>query len=149
MVQNTLSAALAATVIWACASAPVRVRSYLADSVTVSPATADSLAADGVWRSDSVEEGPVFLSMPQVAYPDIPRTRTDGGRIILQGILNQNGSIEPGSIRVIAAFEPRLAGFAAEAFLHARFKAARVHGKPVRVLVNVPFDFFPKSRRDH
>jgi protein TonB len=95
-----------------------------------------------------VDEPPALLSMPQVAYPDVPGMRTSGGRIILQGIVDQAGTIEPASIRVIAAFEPRLAGFAADAFRKSRFKPAQVHGQPVRVLVNLPIDFAPKRPRE-
>jgi periplasmic protein TonB len=108
----------------------------------------DSLEAQGVWIRDKVDEPPALLSMPQVAYPDVPGMRTSGGRIILQGIVDQAGNIEPASIRVIAAFEPRLTGFAADAFRKSRFKPAQVHGQPVRVLVNLPIDFAPKGPRE-
>jgi TonB family protein len=108
----------------------------------------DSLEAQGVWIRDKVDEPPALLSMPQVAYPDVPGMRTSGGRIILQGIVDQAGTIEPASSRVIAAFEPRLAGFAADAFRKSRFKPAQVHGQPVRVLVNLPIDFAPKRPRE-
>jgi len=120
----------------------------LAAPDSVSPATVDSLEAQGVWVRDKVDEPPALLSMPQVEYPEIPGMRTGGGRIILQGIVDQAGNIEPASIRVVAAFEPRLAAFAAEAFRKARFKSAWVHGQPVRVLVNLPIDFAPRRPRE-
>ena len=62
-------------------------------------------------------------------------------RVLVQAIIDTRGRAEPESVTII---ESPNAGFdhSARAYvLHAMFRPARVHGRAVRVLVNIPIDY--------
>ena len=67
------------------------------------------------------------------------------GRVMVEFIVDTMGVPEPGSVRVLTSPDTALSRAAAAAVLLWRFRPGRVHGHPVRVLVEVPLDFRIKS----
>jgi TonB family protein len=93
-----------------------------------------------VYSAAGVEEVPALLSPPP-AYPELSRRAGIQGRVLLQAIVDTTGRLEPGSVKILkspsAGFEVATRRWA----LAARFRPARLQGRAVRVLVNLPFDF--------
>lgn len=93
-----------------------------------------------VYASASVEETPALLSPPP-AYPEMLRRAGIEGRVLLQAIVDTSGRLEPNSVKILksssAGFDLPTRRWA----LDARFRPARLQGRAVRVLVNLPFDF--------
>lgn len=98
-------------------------------------------SSDQVYMEAVVEERPELLSGPQPVYPDLLRQAGVQGRVIIQAIIDTTGRAEPPSVKVIQSPNPGFDQPARQAVLRALFRPARVHGRPVRVLVNIPYDF--------
>jgi len=94
-----------------------------------------------VYMESVVEERPDLLSGPQPLYPDLLRQAGIQGRVIVSAIIDTTGRAEPASVKVIQSPNPGFDQAAKTAVLKALFRPARVHGRPVRVLVNIPYDF--------
>ena len=92
-----------------------------------------------------VDERPEVLSGPPVIYPDLLRQAGVEGRVLVQAVLDTNGRAEPRSIRIIQSPNAGFDQSARDFVLGARFRPARIKGRGVRVLVNLPIDF--KIRR--
>ncbi len=97
--------------------------------------------SDGVFLESVVEERPEVLSGPSLQYPDLLRQASIQGRVIVQAIIDTTGRAEPQSIKVIQSPNPGFDQPAKNYVLRALFRPARVHGRAVRVLINLPIDF--------
>jgi periplasmic protein TonB len=96
---------------------------------------------DQVFLESVVEERPEVLSGPQPQYPDLLRQAGIQGRVIVQAIIDTSGRAEPRSVKVIQTPNPGFDQPAKTYVLRALFRPARVHGRAVRVLINLPIDF--------
>lgn len=96
---------------------------------------------DQVFLESVVEERPEVLSGPQPQYPDLLRQAGIQGRVIVQAIVDTSGRAEPPSVKVIQSPNPGFDQPAKNYVLRALFRPARVHGRAVRVLINLPIDF--------
>lgn len=94
-----------------------------------------------VFMESVVEERPEVLSGPSLQYPDLLRQAGVQGRVIVQAIIDTSGRAEPPSVKVIQSPNPGFDQPARSYVLRALFRPARVHGRAVRVLVNLPIDF--------
>jgi TonB family protein len=145
-------AAIAVLALAACASGPrpvaedgraiERVEFLLIDSGRVS---LDSLRRAGVMLERVVDQRPALITMGDLHYPDDLRQMGIQGRVVLRFILDRDGRPETNTINVVSADDPGFIYPARVALMSARFRPAKVHGQPVRVVINVPFDF--KIRR--
>ena len=88
-----------------------------------------------------VEQRPVILFGPALTYPDFLRQTGVQGRVLVQAIIDTTGRAEPGSVRIVHSPHPGFDDSAREYMLRAQFRPARIHGRAVRVLVNVPIDY--------
>jgi protein TonB len=88
-----------------------------------------------------VEERPEMLTHPPLQYPDLLRQAGVQGRVLVQAIIDTSGRAEPASVKVIQSPNPGFDQPAKQMILKGLFRPARVHGRAVRVLVNVPIDF--------
>ncbi len=93
-----------------------------------------------VYASASVEETPALLSPPP-AYPEMLRRAGIEGRVLLQAIVDTSGRLEPNSVKILKSSSPGFDLPTRRWALDARFRPARLQGRAVRVLVNLPFDF--------
>ena len=98
-------------------------------------------SSDQVYMESVVEERPELLSGPQPVYPDLLRQAGVQGRVIVQAIIDTTGRAEPPSVKIVQSPNPGFDQPAKQAVLRALFRPARVHGRAVRVLVNIPYDF--------
>lgn len=101
----------------------------------------DRLAdGNGPWAVAVVEELPVLLAGRAPSYPEALRAAGIAGRVVVQAVIDTLGRAEPG----VMVVESSHAGFEAPALDYVRravFRPARVHGRPVRVLIRLPVDF--------
>ena len=98
-------------------------------------------SSDQVFMESVVEERPEVLSGPSLVYPDLLRQAGVQGRVLVQAIIDTSGRAEPPSVKIIQSPNPGFDQSAKNYVLRALFRPARVHGRAVRVLVNLPIDF--------
>jgi TonB family protein len=101
---------------------------------------------DHVVVEAQVEQRPELLTTEPLRYPTALRQAGVEGRVMVRAIIDTTGRAEPSSVTVWQSPNPGFDQAARSFVLHARYRPARVHGRAVRVLVNVPIDF--KIRRD-
>lgn len=94
-----------------------------------------------VYLEAIVEEKPSILSAPPPMYPELLRQAGIQGRVLLQAIIDTAGRAEPGSIRVIQSPNPGFDQPSRAWVARALFRPARVRGRAVRVLVEVPLQY--------
>ena len=88
-----------------------------------------------------VDEPPVRISFPPLEYPRaLLQVRVEGS-VVLEAIIDTLGHPEPGSIRVINSTNRAFEAAARDALRRALFRAGRVQGQRVRVLVRQPLRF--------
>jgi len=106
------------------------------------------LKPDQVYPVSGVQVLPAFLSGPTLVYPDLLRQAGVQGRVIVQAVIDTMGHAEPWSVKIIESPNEGFNEPARNYILGALFQAARVQGRAVRVLVNLPIDFSirPKQR---
>jgi periplasmic protein TonB len=107
---------------------------------------ADGAAFDptAVYSDAAVEEHPEPLTAPP-KYPDPMRMAGIQGRVMLQAIIDTLGRVEPSSIHIVQTPNPGFDETVRQWALRAEFRPARLHGHPVRALVDLPFDFSSTS----
>lgn len=93
-----------------------------------------------VYTAAGVEEAPALLSPPP-AYPELLRRAGIQGRVLLQAIVDTTGRLEPGSLKILKSPSSGFDVATKRWALEARFRPARLQGRAVRVLVNLPSDF--------
>jgi periplasmic protein TonB len=94
-----------------------------------------------VFMESIVEEKPDRLSGPQPLYPELLRQAGIQGRVMVQAIIDTTGRAEPASVKVLQSPNPGFDQNAKTMVLKSLFRPARVHGRAVRVLINIPIDF--------
>jgi TonB family protein len=94
-----------------------------------------------VFMEAIVEEKPSVLSGPQLQYPELLRQAGIQGRVMVQAIIDTTGRAEPPSAKILQSPNPGFDQPAKNYVLKALFRPARVHGRAVRVLINIPIDF--------
>ncbi len=94
-----------------------------------------------VFAASVVEEKPEVLESAALMYPPLLRQAGIEGRAVLEFVVDPRGFVEANTIKVIKSSHPAFTAAAVEAAPKMRFSPARVNGRPVRVLVRLPFDF--------
>jgi TonB family protein len=93
-----------------------------------------------------VDVKPAIVFLPSPEYPVQLRVKGVGGRVLVQCIVDTMGIVEPNSVKILQTPDTAFSRATIEALLQARFTPARVKGKAVRVLVDVPIDFNVKPK---
>ena len=88
-----------------------------------------------------VDERPKILSGPPPPYPYHLRQAGVGGRVLLAGVIDTGGRVEPGSIKVIASSHKDLTREARYYLERAVFQPGLIGGRPVRTCVELPVEF--------
>lgn len=91
--------------------------------------------------ADAVGEKPAVLSAPPVQYPEDLRLSAIQGTVILQAIVDTSGQVEIHSLKVIRSTYAQFSDAALNVLRRTRFRPARINGRPVRVLIQVPVNF--------
>ena len=109
--------------------------------------TAPTGDPNGIFDPRVVEQIPELLSSPPPRYPDSLRMAHVEGVVIVQGVVDTLGHMEPGTVKVIESPHPALSASAIGCLERAVFRPGRVEGRAVRVLVRVPVQFSIATRR--
>ncbi len=94
-----------------------------------------------VYAEALVEERPELLSAPPPIYPQLLKQAGIQGRVILHAIVDTTGRVEPASVRIIKSPSPAFEQPTKDWVLKALFRPARLHGRGVRVFINLPVDY--------
>ena len=94
-----------------------------------------------VFMEAIVEEKPAVLSGPQPVYPELLKQAQITGRVLVQAIVDTLGRAEPSSVKVLQSPNPGFDQSSKNYILKCLFRPARVHGRAVRVLVQIPIDY--------
>jgi len=84
---------------------------------------------------EQVDEAVVYLEGPKPVYPPALRQVGVEGSVVLRYIVGLDGKVEGESITVLQTTNHAFDAPAIDAIAGARFKAARIHGRAVRQLV--------------
>jgi TonB family protein len=104
-------------------------------------ATGVEPSLDQVYAASAVDEQPLLLAAPPPTYPALLRDAGITGRVMLQAVIDTTGRVDPGSVKVLRSPNPGFEIPSRQWILKALFRPARLGGRLVRVLVNLPLDF--------
>lgn len=103
---------------------------------------ADAGANDNkVFREFEVETPAEKIGGPSPVYPDVLRSSGIEGEVMVQFVVNENGRYEPGTLKVLSSSNSAFTAAVKAALPQMRFSAARVGGRKVQQLVQLPFQF--------
>jgi TonB family protein len=94
-----------------------------------------------VYAEALVEERPALLSAPAPVYPALLRQAGIQGRVILPAVIDTTGRVEPASVRIMKSAHPAFDQPTKDWVLKALFRPARLHGRGVRVFINLLVDY--------
>jgi periplasmic protein TonB len=106
----------------------------------------------GTYTSNLVDEPAELLNRGDVArvlarrYPRDLQESGIEGRVVVQFIVDQNGRVEPGSIKVVSATQDGFVEATRTALQEFRFKPAKRQGRTVRQVVNLPVTWTVERR---
>ena len=93
----------------------------------------------------AVDSGPDPVYCPPPEYPASLRNSGVQGRVRLELVVDTLGRPEPATVRAVTSPNDSLSGAAVTAMKSCLFTPARIGGRAVRVLIQIPIDF--KSTR--
>lgn len=106
-----------------------------------SSATPGSVHPSDGWAVAFSEAGPEVLTGPLPVYPELLRQAGVQGQVLLEAVVDTTGRVRAASISVVFATNPKFVAPARQALLATLFRPGRVGGRPVSMLVRVPFSF--------
>ena len=92
-----------------------------------------------------VEERPALLSAPKVQYPTSLKNAGVEGQVLVQAVIDTTGRAVPSTVKVLQSPNSGFDGAARDYVQKAMFRPARIHGRAVRVLMQVRVEFRAKS----
>ena len=101
------------------------------------PGTGQSGGLGGLFTEEHAE----VLTGPLPVYPDLLRQAGVQGRVVLEAVVDTTGRVLSPSISVVSATNPGFVAPARQALLATLFRPAMIGGKPVRMLVRIPYEF--------
>ena len=105
----------------------------------------------GVYTPEMVEETPKLANGSEVArlferfYPRVLADQGVAGRVMLELIVNADGHVRPGSVRVVSATNPQFSDATLRIVERFRFRPAHVGDQAVPVMVTIPIDWKPEQ----
>ena len=110
-------------------------------TITASPPPAPPTETDQPLFEFQVEHPVSIESVPRIVSPRDQAGEPIAGVVVLQCVVDETGRPLPETMRLLRSSDPRLARVARDAFLKARFYPATAGGKPVKQIVQWPFNF--------
>lgn len=104
-----------------------------------------------VYTSDMVEARPELANGGEVSrlferfYPRVLADQGVAGRVMLELIVEADGRVRPGSVRVVSATNPQFSDATLRIVERFRFRPARVGEQAVPVMVTIPIDWKPEQ----
>jgi protein TonB len=106
-----------------------------------STGTATGVSEDHIFHEDEVETPAAKIGGDGPRYPESLRASAIEGEVIVQFVVNEDGRYDSGSLKVLNSSNPAFTAAVKQALPGMRFSAARVGGRKVRQLVQLPFEF--------
>lgn len=78
-------------------------------------------------------------------YPDSLRANHVSGRVVVEVVVNPDGTLDREAVTLISSTHPSLTAAVLEALVSARFRVATLQGRGVRQVLQVPFVFRPEE----
>src|SRR5690242_11613270 len=116
-------------------------KDYSGTGVEGGVATGITPTGNEVFMEAVVEEKPAVLSGPALQYPQLLAQAQIQGRVVVEAIVDTLGRAEANSVKVRQSANPGFDQPAKNYVLKCLFRPARVHGRAVRVLIQLPIDF--------
>ena len=116
-------------------------KDYSGSGVEGSWASGIVVSGNEVYAEALVEERPALLSAPAPVYPAFLRQAGIQGRVILPAVIDTMGRVEPASVRIMKSAHPAFDQPTKDWLLTALFRPARLHGRGVRVFINLLVDY--------
>jgi len=133
------AALLAIGIVGACSAgapdAPPAQRASKAASPTVVP------AGKSMYEFQVEEQAHQIPGTGSMRYPDAMRSANREGEVLAQFVVDARGMVEPSTLHVLKSTDPAFTKAVAAALPTMRFTPARVHGRPVKQVVELPFTF--------
>ncbi|MEO8193759.1 MAG: TonB family protein [Gemmatimonadales bacterium] len=105
-----------------------------------------TLASLSVYTADQVDiPASLIPGSAAVHYPDSLMQEGVPGRVVVELVVNTDGSLDGESVRLVSSTHPLFTDAVQSALSAARFHAALIKARPVRQLLQLPFVFAPKS----
>jgi TonB family protein len=98
-------------------------------------------SGDAVLSVDVVQEKPERLAGPVPVYPPLLSQAGIEGVVMVQAIIDTMGRVEPNSLKIMQTANPGFNESAKQTVLKSLFRPARVYGKAVRVLIQIPINY--------
>ncbi|MBD0320391.1 MAG: energy transducer TonB, partial [Gemmatimonadetes bacterium] len=101
---------------------------------------------------ETVEEKPTLANGRDIArlldrnYPRALAEQGVAGQVMLELIVDVNGRVRPGSVRVVSATDPQFSDASVRIAERLRFTPARVGDRAVPVMVTLPIDWKPEQK---
>jgi TonB family protein len=105
----------------------------------------DSLmAANEVYTPETVDEAVRYVAgSGDPSYPDSLYRARVPGKVVARFVVDTTGAVEPGTVHMVSSTAPAFEDAVRQALGRARFTPAKVAGRVVRELVEMPFEFTP------
>lgn len=101
-----------------------------------------TLGPDRAWPADAVEKTASLISnTARLRYPDMLRSASVEGEVLVQFVVDTTGRVEVGSFRVVQSTHDQFTNSVRSAISNMRFRPAEIGGVRVRQLVQQPFAF--------
>ena len=94
-----------------------------------------------VYPAALVQDAPELLAAPAPEYPSLLRSAGVQGQVIVAAVVDTLGRAESGSVRIVLSDNRGFDRPALATVQAARFRPARMYGRAVRVLVQIPVVF--------
>ncbi len=112
---------------------------------TISPVYSGAVSTPagqpGRWGGLLTEEHAEVLTAPLPLYPDLLRQAGVQGRVVLEAVVDTTGRVSAQSISVVSTTNTGFVAPARQALLATLFRPAMIGGKPVQMLVRIPYEF--------
>lgn len=105
------------------------------------------IAERKVYTADQVDQPAVLQpgTAPSPVYPDSLWQASAAGGAVAEFVVDADGHIESGTVRIVSATHPHFASAVRSALEGATFRAATLAGRAVRQMVQLPFRFERKD----
>jgi len=88
-----------------------------------------------------VDVPPARLSSPPILYPPLLRDAGIGGQVMLEFVVNADGTVDSASVVVVSSDRPAFERPALDAIKQSRFRPAMMGGEPAAVRIRQPINF--------
>jgi TonB family protein len=99
-----------------------------------------------VYALSEVDERPEIVLAPPLRYPDDPHLAGVDGVVVVRLVIDTAGNPEPATAHVVQTDDSALGRAGAALALKTLFRPARVRGRVVQVLVDLPVEFSSAAR---